>query len=79
MQEKRQKLKSFNKRFVEYCNSLDETARKEFYKRIAKECAVTQWVIYFWRSGRTPIKLLYRDKINEIAGKNIFGEEASCE
>lgn len=79
MQKKRQKTQFFNKRFVDYSNSLEESRRKYFYNRIQSECAVSMIVIYDWRCGRTAINKLTRDKINEIAGEDIFGKEASCE
>ena len=79
MQRKKQKSQFFNKRFVEYCNSLEDSPRNYLYSRIQRECAVSKDVIYDWRCGRTAMNKLIRDKINEIAGEDIFGKEVSCE
>jgi hypothetical protein len=40
---------------------------------IRAQCGISRQVLYHWRSGRTKIKKVYRDKITETLGEDIFG------
>ena len=40
--------------------------------RIAEGCRVPRYTVYNWKSGMSRIPELYKDKIEEIAGRKIF-------
>lgn len=55
-----------------YLNSLNPKDRRIMSRKIRRECDITRTILYNWRHGLTDIKTIYRDKINEIVGFNLF-------
>ncbi len=59
---------SINEAFDHYMASLDWLTRIAVSRDIRVKCGVSPNVLCAWRRGRTKIKPIYVDKINEILG-----------
>jgi hypothetical protein len=55
-----------------YMNTVPYGQYSEVKRRIIKACFVTEEVWANWMKGRTSIPYLAKEKINEIAGRDIF-------
>lgn len=55
-----------------YLNSLNPKARIAKSRDIRILCRITRYVLCDWRRGRTQIPWVFRDKITEAIGENIF-------
>lgn len=55
-----------------YLNSLDPKERAAKSRDIRSLCEKSRSVLYDWRKGRTKIEAVFRDKITEAIGENIF-------
>ncbi len=55
-----------------YLNSLDPKERTAKSRDIRSLCKKSRCVLYDWRKGRTKIEAVFRDKITEAIGENIF-------
>jgi len=65
-----------NEQFNQYLNTLDNTQLRRLTIQIRKHCdGVSRYVIYNWRTGRTPIRESYKTKINQLAGTRVFPEK----
>jgi hypothetical protein len=62
-------------RLTRYISSLPHGAKYRFMAKVADACEVTLPTINRWREAATTIKGIYREKIEQIAGCKIFGEE----
>jgi len=61
--------------FNSFVSSLEAPKRIVILREIRSQCdSATRQVIYTWRSGKTRIRPSYRDKINAIAGYNVFSD-----
>ncbi len=61
-----------------YLRSLDPSERRKMSRNIRQGCSISRQVLYNWTVGATPIKPIYRDKINQIVGGDIFSCVAKC-
>lgn len=61
-----------------YLGSLDPQERRKMSRNIRQGCSVSRQVLYNWTVGTTPIKPIYRDKISQIVGEDIFNCVAEC-
>lgn len=61
-----------NKALTTYLSRFSKKERKAKTLEICRLCQISLFTFYEWRSGRTIIKPIYRDKINEIVGEDIF-------
>ena len=55
-----------------YLRSLDPKERAAKSRDIRSLCQKTRSVLYDWRKGRSQIEVVWRDKITEAVGENIF-------
>lgn len=55
-----------------YLNSLEPKERAAKSRDIRTLCKKSRSVLYDWRKGRTKIEAIFRDKITETIGENIF-------
>lgn len=55
-----------------YLNSLEPKERAAKSRDIRTLCKKSRNVLYDWRKGRTKIEAIFRDKITEAIGENIF-------
>jgi hypothetical protein len=63
--------------FNSFVSSLEARQRIVVLREIRSQCDnATRQVIYTWRSGKTRIRQTYRDKINAIAGYDVFKDVA---
>jgi hypothetical protein len=62
-------------KLTRYISSLPRGTRYQFMAQIAEACEVTLPTIDRWRAAGTPIKGVYREKIEEVAGEKIFIQE----
>ena len=52
--------------------SLDPKERAAKSRDIRSLCQKSRSVLYDWRKGRSQIEVVWRDKITEAVGENIF-------
>ena len=62
-----------------YLSGLDPKERLVMSRKIRRACDISRNVLYNWTIGATAIKTLYRDKITEVTGTDIFANVAKCE
>lgn len=55
-----------------YLRSLDPKERAAKSRDIRALCQKSRSVLYDWRKGRSQIEVVWRDKITEAVGENIF-------
>jgi NADH:ubiquinone oxidoreductase subunit len=55
-----------------YINEVSRNRRVFVYDRLTEACKVPRSTVANWRNGRTKIKEVYKDIIEEVAGKKIF-------
>lgn len=55
-----------------YLRSLDPKERAAKSRDIRSLCQKSRSVLYDWRKGRSQIEVVWRDKITEEVGENIF-------
>lgn len=55
-----------------YLRSLDPKERAAKSRDIRALCQKSRNVLYDWRKGRSQIEVVWRDKITEAVGENIF-------
>jgi hypothetical protein len=55
-----------------YLNEVSRNRRVIVYDRLTEVCKVPRSTVSNWRNGRTRIKEVYKDLIEEAAGKKIF-------
>ncbi len=55
-----------------YLSTLESTERVAKSRDIRAFCQISRFVLSDWRRGRTQIPCLFRDKIKEVVGENIF-------
>lgn len=55
-----------------YLRSLDPKDRAAKSRDIRSLCQKSRSVLYDWRKGRSQIEAVWRDKITEVVGENIF-------
>lgn len=55
-----------------YLRSLDPKERAAKSRDIRSLCQKSRSVLYDWRKGRSQIEVVWRDKITEAVGENIF-------
>ena len=55
-----------------YLSSLKPNERSAKSRDIRALCQISRYVLSDWRRGRTPIPWVFRDKITEALGENIF-------
>lgn len=61
-----------------YLVSLAPQERRNMSRNIRQGCSISRQVLYNWTVGATPIKPIYRDKISQIVGRDIFSCVAEC-
>ena len=66
-----------NEALDQYLKSLESKERAIKSRDIRYLCQKTSSVLYDWKKGRTPIPSVYRDKIIEAVGINIFENVAN--
>lgn len=62
-----------------YLNGLDAMQRRDMSRKIRRACDISRNVLYNWTIGATVIKTVYRDKITEVVGVDLFTDVAKCE
>ncbi len=55
-----------------YLRSLNPKERAAKSRDIRSLCQKSRSVLYDWRKGRSQIEVVWRDKITEAVGENIF-------
>ena len=60
-----------------YLRSLDPKERAAKSRDIRSLCQKSRSVLYDWRKGRSKIEVVWRDKITEAVGENIFEKVAN--
>ncbi len=55
-----------------YLSSLNSKERAAKSRDIRALCQKSRSVLYDWRKGRSQIEVVWRDKITEAIGENIF-------
>ncbi|MFZ4402103.1 MAG: hypothetical protein ACOYO1_18885 [Bacteroidales bacterium] len=65
-------MNELNKIFNDWLNNLTVVNYPNVRGRIIKECLITPYIFLHWKKGITTIPYIYADKLNSIAGKNIF-------
>jgi len=58
--------------FGDFMNSLTVVDYYEMRKKIIHECKITEHQFRHWKNGRTKVPELAKEKINKIAGKEVF-------
>lgn len=62
-----------------YLGSLSPLERRDMSRKIRRACDISRNVLYNWTCGATTIKTVYRDKITEVVGVDLFADVAKCE
>lgn len=55
----------------EFYQGLPANKQKDFINKVCDECSVTLMTVYRWINTPTMVKAIYRDKIAEIAEKEV--------
>lgn len=61
-----------NEALDNYLSSLEPKERAAKSRDIRSLCQKSRSVLYDWRKGRSHIEIVWRDKITEAIGENIF-------
>jgi len=59
-------------KFKNYLDSLSIRDHGKIITELADKCYVSRMSVYHWKSGRLPIRPIYKHVIEEVIGRKIF-------
>ena len=68
-----------NEKFVKWMNSIPYGKYSDMRKKVIQECKISPEIYGNWRNGLCKIPELAKEKIVELAGKDIFNEQETAQ